>query len=272
MRLRRHVLSAALASAALLGMTMHSLSAQADMPRNVVWADFSSAWTPFSTSGSVAWEGGLIDVSITAIQPTLPIFNTRGRTGQTLVGDTTDTFDSLYVSHILSPASWRAEFDLTGTSLTGDRIFSVGQLFSESVSNTSLVEIDFFAGQTAVDRSDLTVSYSSLDRPNFDQPLDWDPATGVLKPDTSGGPVSNTNSHFAEFTNSGTQAIDSIVVTFESGLFELPDALEFAFGAPAGGPGDTSNPVPEPASWAMMLLGFGLAGLRLSLRSRKRAH
>jgi hypothetical protein len=37
---------------------------------------------------------------------------------------------------------------------------------------------------------------------------------------------------------------------------------------PQSGPGPSPSAVPEPAAWALLLSGFGLAGVRLRRRAR----
>jgi hypothetical protein len=64
------------------------------------------------------------------------------------------------------------------------------------------------------------------------------------------------NSQYVEFTDVTGQDITGITLTTTQAAFEV-DNLSVA------------NGVPEPATWAMMLIGFGLVGLQLRRRTVK---
>jgi|SRR5665213_851411 len=66
----------------------------------------------------------------------------------------------------------------------------------------------------------------------------------------------NANSQYIEFTDTTGQDITGITLSTDQAAFES-DNLSVA------------NGVPEPATWGMMLIGFGLVGLQLRRRTVK---
>lgn len=116
----------------------------------------------------------------------------------------------------------------------------------------------------------LTITGPSLFRfTSFDAKLGSGPAAsftitgyeGSTQAFTYGGAVPSTNI-YATYANAFTANIDRLTIGTNSDLQFFVDNLTF-------GPAVTSGAVPEPATWAMMIAGFGLVGGAMRRRSIK---
>lgn len=107
--------------------------------------------------------------------------------------------------------------------------------------------------------AELSVNYNSL--------------TGGLADDT----LSGTVTYSSDFLNFGNTVADDFSISlsglnppFTSPQSQLPPFLASPVGIFSNDPGPTSTSgVPEPATWAMMLVGFGAIGLGLRGKSRQ---
>ena len=172
----------------------------------------------------------------------------------------------------------------TGTSIdgtTGDTIFN----FTYSLENTSLASqvdganISAFGFDVSGGVVDLATSFATTDG----NPADG--IDGVSTGNISGGNnkltiCATAGANCAGGSNGGPEAGETFTGTFGiefsslegTGITLTSPIIRFQNTSPTGsdiGTPGGNPPVPEPATWAMMLVGFGAAGFALRRSRRK---
>lgn len=169
----------------------------------------------------------------------------------------------------------------TGFDQTGNTVYGTVGIGGELVTFTSTNTLDLNgAGEATIDADpldNLLVSFISsygLVGWNVELPGGAPPAGGyAMTVSVNGGttagvdlfvvdPLSPPQKYF--ITGSDGDAINSLAFTFDPGV----DAMKQFRLTVADGGGGGGNEVPEPATWTMMVLGFG--GLGAMMRQRRR--
>jgi len=225
----------------------------------IEWIDFSS-WVANSTSGSVPYVGGPIDIRLTA--PSGASFTTISGVGggfdsasPTYSNLDTAAFRDLGIipDAAFTGSTWSIEFDFLGSSLDSDDAFSIGQLFvSSAFGLLTSIQIEAFEADdtTTYDLNNLLFEQHGRGA-GFQNDLIWDPSTGML---TAGAVTSSENSKYGFFKPSVGE-IGRLLVTASTTPAPNADRIDFGFVVPEGAP-----VIPVPAAAWLFGSALGLLG------------
>jgi hypothetical protein len=178
-----------------------------------------------------------------AVQPSENVLVDGGTTGSTVFGHTNNTNTSVSFLSLVSGvnleafANGQARIAATSGPLDALRFFATnGERFGE---------VEFDLHKAAADTDTVTVTFF-----------------GTFGTETRTFDLGNGNNWFAARTDGGDLITAIAFDTSGSGVDDIRQVRLGIFAPP---------PVPEPATWALMLGGFGLTGAAIRMRSKRSA-
>jgi hypothetical protein len=136
-----------------------------------------------------------------------------------------------------------------------------------SISDATPKDADFFSLVINPDEAFTTLDFSLQFLEATDFTIDFALVGGVTG--TLGTLTQNSDRLF-DFLISGTdgEVFDSVTITSSGSPIKLVKQVSFELAQGGGGTDPDTGAVPEPGTWAMMLLGFG--GMGVAMRRRRR--